>query len=94
MTPDIQKAKSPLRDNWSETRSVQGGPHDPGPPWNLLDSLQVSLRWSYGSLKAGFQKSICTRLAKRGRPVEEPEGFLLADQPNDWFGRRLYVELW
>jgi hypothetical protein len=33
----------------------------------------VSLRGSYGSLKAGFQNSSCTLLAKRGRDVYQRE---------------------
>jgi hypothetical protein len=31
-------------------------PHDNGLPWNLLVSLQMSLRGSYKSSKAAFQK--------------------------------------
>jgi hypothetical protein len=36
------------------SEKVPGRPPRPGPPWNLLVTLQVSLTVSYGSLKEGF----------------------------------------
>jgi hypothetical protein len=38
-------------------QEVPGRPPRPGPPWNLLVSLRVSLRGSYGSLNVGCHKS-------------------------------------
>jgi hypothetical protein len=39
-----------------KTQKVQWQPASWGPPLNLLVALQMSLKWSYGSLKVGLQK--------------------------------------
>jgi hypothetical protein len=50
----FQAPKLPLRDIWRATRRL--GPHDAGPPLNILVDLQMSLKESYGSLYVGLQK--------------------------------------
>jgi hypothetical protein len=52
-----QALVTPSERHLERNHRVPGRPGSWGPPWNLLVSLQVSLRGSYKSLKAGFRNS-------------------------------------
>jgi hypothetical protein len=51
----LQAPLTPCERHLERNQNVPGRPGSWGPSWNLLVSLQVSLRGSYGSLKASFR---------------------------------------
>jgi hypothetical protein len=57
MKTRIQALINPNQKHTERNQKVPGRPQRPGLPWNLMVSLCVSLRGSYGSLKAAFRNS-------------------------------------
>jgi hypothetical protein len=53
--PETQAPGIPSERDTERNRKVSWWHGSMGPPWNILVSLRVSLKWNYGNLKESFR---------------------------------------